>query len=75
MERCVQGRIGPRRRFVLRRPSRVEASSFAGLFRFVGYGLLGGGAFVAVVILASLLQSDLAKAWAAEIRRLREKAH
>ena len=54
--------------------SEVPLSPFAGLFRVIGYGFLGGAALVAVVVLASLLQGDLAKAWAAEMRRMRRKS-
>lgn len=49
----------------------MEPAPFSRLIRVAGYILLGGGTFVGVVILASLLQGDLAKAWAAQVRRLR----
>ncbi len=66
-----RGGIGPSTQ--LRGPTCVGPSPFAAIFRLIGYGLLGGGAFVAVVVLASLLQGDLAKVWADQIRRTREK--
>jgi hypothetical protein len=52
----------------------MPASPIAGLVQYVGYGILGGGTFIAVVIIASLLQGDMAKAWAAEMRRMRKKS-
>jgi len=53
--------------------TRVETSPFTGLFRLLGYALLGGTAFVVVVVLSSLLHGDLARVWAEQLRRTREK--
>ena len=70
---AFKGRILPRCAR-LRGPTRMEASPITGFFRLFGYAILGGGTFVVLVVVASLLHSDLATAWTAEIRRLREKA-